>query len=73
MPVRSVIVLTLHPNGMARRSQRSLEPRGQIFGEDIGANMGRRDGLGTQVEDCGQLGRLISSMDGLGDVSDIVR
>lgn len=51
MAVKSVTVLTLHPSGTARSSQRSLEPRAQMFSDVIGARIGKRDGLGTQVED----------------------
>ncbi|KAK1143925.1 hypothetical protein N8T08_005832 [Aspergillus melleus] len=51
--VRNVMVLTLHPNGRARSSQRSFAPRGQIWEELRGASMGRCEGLGTQVDVCG--------------------
>ncbi|KAB8244370.1 hypothetical protein BDV35DRAFT_292714 [Aspergillus flavus] len=50
--VKNVKVLTLHPNGIARSSHRSLDPKGQIFEEPRGAKMGKRAGLGTQVEVC---------------------
>ena len=53
MAVKSVTVLTLQPSGKARSSQRSLSPRAQMFFDVIGARMGKRDGLGTQVEDWG--------------------
>lgn len=48
---RTVKVLAWHPNGVALSSHLSLEPRGQIFSEPKGANIGTSDGLGTQVED----------------------
>lgn len=51
--VRRVSVLTLHPNGLARSSHRSLGPSGQISGVLMGAKIGRRERLGTQVEDLG--------------------
>ncbi|PYI12488.1 hypothetical protein BO78DRAFT_381669 [Aspergillus sclerotiicarbonarius CBS 121057] len=49
--VRNVVVLTPHPNGTARSSQRSLDPSGQIWDECRGARIGKGAGLGTQVED----------------------
>ena len=50
--VKNVKVLTLHPNGIARSSHRSLDPKGQIFEELRGAKIGKRVGLGTQVDVC---------------------
>lgn len=49
--VKTVMVLTLQPNGRARSSHLSLYPRGQIASELIGPRIGRRERLGTQAED----------------------
>lgn len=43
--------LALHPNGRVRSSHLSSVPRGQMWDEPMGARIGRRAELGTQVED----------------------
>lgn len=58
--LKRVTVLTLHPNGLARNSHRSLDPRGQISGEVMGAKIGRREWFGTQVEDFGVVSKSLN-------------
>jgi hypothetical protein len=51
MTDRTVRELALHPNGRARSSHLSSGPSGQMWAEPMGDKIGRRTGLGTQVDD----------------------